>query len=265
MYEMEKDKKYGFENDSQACLTCFLNPVLRTVGRRYRIGMVILPGGSYFEIQEREAEPVAVRYMGYGMQCFILRYSVCGDARYGRALYQLCESIALLRKNCEIWDIDPERIVVCGFSAGGHLAASLGCYGRRLSAWAGYPVIPNALLLGYPVITAGTFAHEPSVHSCLLQKNLMKEEISLERHVTKEMPPVFLWACADDEEVMVQNTLIFSFSLAAESIPFELHIFPSGGHGGSLGDECTARIEGQIDRDYAKWFPLSLSWLQKVV
>ena len=86
---------------------------------------IVLPGGEYSKIQEREAEPVAIRYQGYGLQCFVLQYSVARSDCYIKALKQLGESIALIRKNSEQWDIDPERIVLCGFSAGAHLAASL--------------------------------------------------------------------------------------------------------------------------------------------
>ena len=73
---------------------------------------IVLPGGEYSKIQEREAEPVAIRYQGYGLQCFVLQYSVARSDCYIKALKQLGESIALIRKNSEQWDIDPERIVV---------------------------------------------------------------------------------------------------------------------------------------------------------
>lgn len=265
MYLIEMDKKYGFENDGQAMLTCFLNPTLKTIGRRYRIGMIILPGGGYTTLEEREADPVAARYAGYGMQCFVLRYSTSGTDRYTKALRQLCESVALLRTNCERWDIDPDRIVLCGFSAGGHLAASLGCYGNQLSEWTGSNIRPNALLLGYPVITAGGFAHQESIKNCLQGERYHREALSLENHVGIDMPPVFLWACADDGDVPVQNSLLFSTALADRSVPFELHIFHQGGHGASLGDECTARVEGQVNEHYAEWFQASLSWLREVL
>lgn len=265
MYEIERNKRYGFENDSQTSLTCFLNPALRTIGRRYRIGMIILPGGGYSSIQEREADPVAARYMGYGLQCFVLQYSTEGSDCYTKALRQLCESVALLRENCERWDIDPNRIVLCGFSAGGHLAASLGCYWQRLSNWVGVDVRPNALLLGYPVITAGNSMHKESIDNCLRSDTYDAECLSLENHVCDDMPPVFLWACADDEDVPVQNSLLFSTALAEKTVPFELHIFNEGGHGGSLGDECTARIEGQINTHYGEWVQTSLKWLCEVL
>lgn len=265
MYKIERDKRYGFENDSQASLTCFLNPALRTMGRRYRMGMIVLPGGGYSSIGEREADPVAVRLMGYGLQCFVLRYSTDGPDRYMKALRQLCESVALLRENSERWDIDPDRIALCGFSAGGHLAASLGCYWRRLSDWVGIGVRPNALLLGYPVITAGNYMHKESIDNCLRSGMYGAEGLSLENHVSGDMPPVFLWACADDEVVPIQNSLLFSTALAEKKVPFELHIFSEGGHGGSLGDECTAQAEEQINDHYAGWFQTSLKWLREVL
>lgn len=265
MYEIKHGKRYGFENDSQASLTCFLNPAIRTIGRRCRMGMIILPGGAYSSIDEREADPVAARYMGYGLQCFVLRYSTDGPDCYVNALRQLGESVALLRENSDQWDIDPERIILCEFSAGGHLAASLGCYSRRLSDWIGADVRPNALLLGYPVDTAGNFMHKESIDNCLRSNAYGAEDLSLENHMGVNMPPAFLWACADDKDVPVQNSLLLSTALAEKKVPFELHIFCEGGHGGSLGDECTARIEGQINDRYAEWFHTSLKWLREVL
>ena len=138
---------------------------------------IVLPGGGYSKIQEREAEPVAIRYQGYGLQCFVLQYSVARSDCYIKALKQLGESIALIRKNSEQWDIDPERIVLCGFSAGAHLAASLGCYWKQISEWLSAEVYPNALLLGYPVVTAGKLCHRESVNNCLSQKFGVNEDV----------------------------------------------------------------------------------------
>ena len=194
---------------------------------------IVLPGGGYSKIQEREAEPVAIRYQGYGLQCFVLQYSVARSDCYIKALKQLGESIALIRKNSEQWDIDPERIVLCGFSAGAHLAASLGCYWKQISEWLSFGVNEDVL--------------------------------SIEKNIGEEMPPVFLWACAEDKEVSVQNALLLAEELSKKRIPYELHVFSGGGHGYSLGDECSARIEEQINERYAGWVALSLDWLGEVM
>ena len=266
MYTIKKDKVYGFENDSEAKLSCFLNPTLRSIGRRYRMAMIILPGGGYSEIQEREAEPVAARFQGYGAQCFVLRYSVAQKDCYIKALRQVGESIAFIRKNSEKWDIDAERIILCGFSAGAHLAASLGCYWREISEWLSASIRPDALLLGYPVVTAGRFCHKESIDNCLSDKYGINEEVlSIEKHISEGMCPSFLWACAEDREVSVQNTLLLATELSRKQIPYELHIYSGGGHGYSLGDECSSRIEGQIDERYAGWVGLSLAWLREVI
>lgn len=263
---IEKDRIYGFENDPEARLSCFLNTTLRSIGRRYRMAMIVLPGGGYSQIQEREAEPVAIRYQGYGLQCFVLQYSVAQSDCYMKALKQLGESIALIRKNSERWDIDPERIALCGFSAGAHLAASLGCYWKQISEWLLAEVYPNALLLGYPVVTAGKFCHRESVNNCLSKKFGVNEEVlSIEKNIGEGMPPVFLWACSEDKEVSVQNALLLAEELSKKQIPYELHVFSGGGHGYSLGDECSARIEEQINERYAGWVALSLDWLEEVM
>jgi acetyl esterase/lipase len=172
-----------------------------------------------------------------------------------------------------------------GFSAGGHLAASLGVHwhepflSERLGE-ANERFRPNALILGYPVLDyllmRDELAREPNeTHKQLFrlanqavfgtpepdEEQLAARSPAL--HVSDRTPPVFLWHTADDDLVYAQNALNFAIACARRKVPYELHVFASGVHGLSLADETTASWPGQINPEAAAWFGLALNWLKK--
>ena len=121
--------------------------------------VVVVPGGGYNHVSAREADPVALQFAAAGYHTAILTYGVGEGARHYQPLRQLNAAIGLLRYHAEAWNLLPEKIAVCGFSAGGHLALS----GAVLDLPDGTPMHrPNAVLLAYPVITAGKYAHRGS-------------------------------------------------------------------------------------------------------
>ncbi len=105
-------------------LKCFITPVLRSIGRRYKSAVIVCPGGGYSALSEKEADMVALRYSAYGFQSFVLNYEL---GIFPKSAMDLIAAIKIIRKNSELWDIDPNQIIGCGFSAGGHLVASVGC------------------------------------------------------------------------------------------------------------------------------------------
>ena len=130
---------------------------------RRRPVVVICPGGAYSATSDREAEGIAMQFLGRGYHAAVLRYSTA-PARFPEALQQLALAVSMLRERAEEWHIDPDKIVVQGSSAGGHLAASLGVFWKKafLSERLGKPseaFRPNGLMLSYPVITSGEKAH----------------------------------------------------------------------------------------------------------
>ena len=136
-----------------------------------RPAIVICPGGAYGMTSDREAEAIAVRFMGMGYHAVVLRYSVA-PARYPVALRQLAKTVALLRKNSEKWHIEKDKIIVSGFSAGGHLAASLGVFWNteelaKITEMDNQMIRPDGMILNYPVITSGEFGHEESFRNLL--------------------------------------------------------------------------------------------------
>ena len=138
---------------------------------RKRPVVVICPGGGYEMTSDREAEPIAMQYLARGYHAVILRYSVA-PARYPLALMQLAKTVAYLREHAGEFHIDTDKIILQGFSAGGHLAASLGVFWReKFISEALHTdaemVKPNGMILSYPVITSGKFAHMGSFEALL--------------------------------------------------------------------------------------------------
>lgn len=229
--------------------------------------VMICPGGGYQRTTPREAEPIAMQFTAAGWHAAVLWYSVA-PRRHPQPLQDLSRAMCLLREHAEAWRIDPERIAVCGFSAGGHLAASLGVHWQKpyLQETPGIQTgknRPNALILGYPVITSGKFRHSGSVQNLLgesVDPALLKE-ISLELHVGPHTPPSFLWHTVADSSVPLENSLMFAQALREHNIPFEFHIYPNGGHGLSLATAETATPDLPPDSHVAGWMPLCLEWL----
>lgn len=138
---------------------------------RIRPAILILPGGGYAMTSDREAEPVALQFLAKGFAVFVLRYSV-QPSRYPVALLEAAEAMRLIRANADQWHVNPAQVAVLGFSAGGHLAANLATSVgdediREQGGIDPDAVRPNALMLSYPVITAGKYAHRGSFQ-CLL-------------------------------------------------------------------------------------------------
>jgi acetyl esterase/lipase len=147
-----------------------------------------------------------------------------------------------VRAHASEWRIDPKRIGILGFSAGGHLASTIGTHFDAVKPDASDPVErassrPDILILIYPVITMRSFTHRGSKLQ-LLGSNPSEELIGLlsnEEHVSKETPPTFLVHTANDAAVPVENSLRFADSLRKAAVPFELHIYERGPHGFGLG------------------------------
>ena len=244
----------------KAVLTCMVHD---TQPERSFGGMLVIPGGSYEKCSKREGEPCAVRFYSHGFNAFVLEYSVVKKP-FPTALLELCEAVRFIRENrAELCMTD--FLCVTGFSAGGHLAASLGAYHDSdvVGAYRG-KVTPDRLILCYPVITSGEYTHSLSAANIAPDEET-KELISIEKHIGKGFPPSFIWHCADDRTVPVMNSLLLAEELSGQGIPYEMHIFPKGGHALAMCDTTTVR-----DEDYerfvvphnARWAELALEWLE---
>lgn len=220
-----------------------------------RPAVIVIPGGGYTHVGTREGEPVAMQFSAAGYHTFVLEsYGVEENARDLTPLRQLSEAIGLLRSHADEWGILPEKIAVCGFSAGGHLALS----SAVLPLPDGPQHRPDAVLLGYPVVTAGPHAHRGSFRALSGSDDLAAHAaFGLEDRITPDTPPVFLWHTMTDETVPVENSLLLLSALRRAGVPCEAHFFPDGPHGMSL-----ATPEVGHDRPHAhRWVELALEWL----
>lgn len=247
-----------------------------------RPAVLIVPGGGYEHVSLREAEPIALGFLEQGFNCFVLWYSVSnaeGTARFPASLLELSKAVAMIRSHSEEWLTDPERIFVCGFSAGGHLAASLGTLWNRdfVKDALGYQQgehRPNGLILSYPVILApvdGKPAHKGSFRYLLGEKaedSTMLNLLSLERQVSDDTPPTFLWHTATDDVVPVRNSLDFAAAMANKGRPFELHVFPNGPHGVGRADWSTgtdtAHGTEYVYPEIQPWIRLAARWAKEL-
>lgn len=261
-------QKAGISPDG---LNASIEPVVlkpsKEMAFRKRPAVIVCAGGGYEFLSDRETQPVAMRFASYGINAFILRYSV--RVKFPTALLELAAAVKYVRENSERFDIDPEKILVCGFSAGGHLSASLATLWNSsyLAQFLDNPELsrPNGVILSYPVITSSKYRHQGSVES-ILGKNPspeILELVSLEKQVNDQTPKTFIWHCADDKNVPVENTLDYVKALSSHGISFECHIFPQGGHGLALADESTAGRESHINPVCAKWADLAIDWVRR--
>lgn len=247
------------------------HPVLETYildGTQPRGVVLICPGGGYRWTSPRESEPVALQFTAAGWHAIVLHYSVA-PRRYPQPLRDVSRAVCLIRERAETWHVDPQKIVVCGFSAGGHLAALLGVHWDKPVAQAtpNMPAgqnRPNALILGYPVITTGEKGHVGSRQQVLGENPdpALLAELSVERHVNTHTPPTFLWHTFEDQSVPLENSLLFAQALRQHQIPFELHVYPYGRHGLSLATAETATPDLAPNPHVAGWIRMCIEWLQ---
>lgn len=240
---MMKTVTIQLTTDPNVTLTAYLHEVSEALPNlAVRPAVLICPGGSYLYCSEREGEPIALAFMAAGYQAFVLRYSVGDQAAFPRPLLDAEIALNLIRSRAGEWQVNPDKIAACGFSAGGHLAGALGTMGR---------VRPNALILAYPCILES------------MSSTLPEPIPSLEREVTGQTPPTFIWATAADERVPVENSLEFAAALDRAKVPFEMHIFQKGVHGLALATPVTSAGHAHyVDADAAKWLALCLAWLE---
>ena len=244
----------GENGDFQPELQVFLHPD----GQR-RPAVAICPGGAYIIRAPHEGVDIAVRFRALGFHTFVIQYRVA-PYRYPAPQQDVIRAMRLIRAHAAEWNVIPHQIALCGFSAGGHLAASVGTIGNRIEADAGdeadrFSGRPDALILGYTVVSfAPPFGH-PGCGDNLLGKDAPQErraELELHRQVTPDTPPTFLWHTANDEVVPVANALAFAGALAENGVPFGLHVFPVGRHGLGLAER---------QADVAEWTALAKQFL----
>lgn len=220
--------------------------------------IIVCPGGGYHHHADHEGQPVAEWLNRIGISALVLKYRVAPH-QHPSPLKDAQNAIKLVRKNASKWNIDPKRVGILGFSAGGHVAASAGIYFEDCDKSSDTPIKyssrPDLMILCYPVITMGKYAHEGS-RQALLGKSPNDHliyEMSLEEQVSGQTPPSFIWHTANDASVPVENSIQFAKSLSQFNVPYSLHVFESGRHGLGLAEE---------NPEARQWPTLCENWLR---
>jgi len=289
-----------WENNEEVTLTSYILDNSQEIKIKRRPTVIICPGGGFLMTSDREAEPIAMKFAGEGYNTFILRYTTHfnkqnidfdnlpkgnEDSKYPQPLFDLGKAILTVRKNADEWSVDTNKIFVCGFSAGGHLAASLGVHWNDDLLKEKFKVEselfkPNGLILGYPVLDYSLMEElklekddkslnefwEISNNALFGEPNPSQEylkKLSPVNYISSNTPPTFMWHTASDGLVSVRNSLNFAIELSKKEIPYELHIFENGGHGLALCNEVTANEPTHINRNAEVWFGMVLTWLKK--
>lgn len=228
-----------------------------------RPAILILPGGGYAWCSRREADPVAMQFLQAGYNVFTLYYTCRSDesvpALRWQPLIDAAGAILHIRRNAEQFGTDPAKIAICGFSAGGHLAASTAILwdAEPVQTALGIEARPDAVVLGYPVITAGEYRHDGSIVNLCGDDADLRATMSLENQVRDGLPPFFVWHTVEDPSVPVQNSLMLAGALTAHKVPLELHLFAHDGHGTST---CTREVNTPNKHNSA-WVALCTDWL----
>ncbi len=234
-----------------------------------RGGVVVLPGGAYMFHGTSEGEPVAAAFAAAGFNAYLLRYSIGEHAVFPNSAADTMRALKYIRRHAAEWNQDPDKLALCGFSAGGHVAACVGTMWNRqdlqdASGCRGEEGKPDALILGYPCITVD-IPGQGNMYSLLAgDRSLedLREIASAEKWVGPHTPPVFLWNIYHDRLVPVEHGLLFMNALAAHDIPFECHTYMDGNHAGALNTPASSL--GDTEREsahVARWMDDCREWL----
>jgi acetyl esterase/lipase len=227
-----------------------------------RGAVLVCPGGGYAGRAPHEADPIAHAFNAHGFHAFVVHYRV-KPCRHPAPLSDAVHAMRTIRRHATEWGVSPGHIGVCGFSAGGHLAGSLGVLHDQIPPAAPDDPSgrPDAMILSYAVLSSKA-QHKGSFDNLLGPDadDALRNQFSIDRHVNANTPPAFLWHTADDGAVPVENALLMAMALRSHNVPFELHVFPHGPHGVGLATDPARNLSPRI----SAWVGLCCGWLDEL-
>ena len=266
---------------ARADLSCYVRDNSVEVNpNRKNPAMLVIPGGGYGMVSTREGEPIALAFLNKGFNSFVLTYSVAPI----RFPYQLTEAVMAMnyiRLNAEELNVDPNMVAAVGFSAGGHLCATLGticdCDAVKAVFESKVEAKPNGVILSYPVITCNNEkGHVGSFVNLLGEENKDRyAELDLTNLIDEKSAPAFIWATYEDEIVPVKNALLAATAYEKVGVPFSLHIWGKGRHGLSVADKTVyGKSYGKDEARYLyldgmsksvpTWIDMAIEWLEEM-
>lgn len=254
----------AFHSGDIPTITVFLAPKDNANGA----AVVICPGGGYgFLATEHEGDEVAAWLNSLGVTGVVLRYRLGPRYQHPAQLQDAQQAIRMVRHKARDWGIDPARVGVLGFSAGGHLASTVSTHHDSGHPDATNPIErqssrPDFSILVYPVISLTThYGHGGSSRNLLGENpdpNLV-QNLSNETQVTRDTPPAFLAQTNEDTAVVAENAILYALALRKAGVPVELHLFEKGAHGLGLGTGWKDRI--QPEPSFQAWPKLCETWM----
>jgi acetyl esterase/lipase len=239
-----------------------ITPYLPEKGTANGAAIIIFPGGGYSGLSmDNEGASIARAFNKFGVTAFVVKYrlpsdSIMVDKTIG-PLQDAQQAVLMVRKHAAEWGLNPAKIGIIGFSAGGHLASTEGTHFDKLviEDKENISVRPDFMMLLYPVISFGHMAHVGS-REMLIGKTPSQAQLDLysnEKQITANTPPTFLVHAGDDDVVPVQNSLLFYDALLSAKVKAEMHIFEAGGHGFGLNNPKSKN----------KWIDWAKNWLDE--
>ena len=263
------NKEYNLNTDAKIEIMVPFNndQILREKGK----AIVIVPGGGYEFVSIREGDPVAISYMQEGFITIVLTYTV--KRPYPTPMYELGCAIDYLRKNCDKYYIDKDKISIIGFSAGGHLVSSFG-YLYKHPDFIGKTKLnpenikPNCIISSYPVITMSEYTHEITRSVITGNDESLRPLLSVEHNIDSTYPPTFVWTTMEDTCVPYQNSMLFVEALKKNNVEHDFFLYPYLNHGLSIITPALHSeevLKNPKMQEVSQWFDKSVSFIEKVL
>ena len=239
-----------------------------------RPAVIICPGGGYQFLSQREADPVAASFLAGGLNTFILRYSINEHATGPNPAVDAARAVRWVRAHADELGVDPGRVALLGFSAGGHVAGMLGTHWDDAALEAAERAEYDALAAAGSDANTGLMEHSARPDALVPCYAVLTMDWVDERSrphlefgdciaaVSPSTPPTFLWTTNEDATVPPTQSLRFAAALSEAGVDFEYHHFDRGAHGLSTGTAISNADRASLPENVQAWLPLCLAWLR---